>query len=111
MPYTKPRDWVDGFDGGTPITAADLNRIEDGITATTVKAYESFLGAGSKFNTKPSTADAGSTPPSPAATSPRAVNGSPASRRISGLKPARTQAATKSSREWASSLWITAIHC
>ena len=38
MPYTKPRDWVDGFDGGTPITAADLNRIEDGITATTVKA-------------------------------------------------------------------------
>ena len=38
MPYTKPRDWVDGFDGGTPITAADLNRIEDGITATAVKA-------------------------------------------------------------------------
>lgn len=38
MPYTKPRDWADGFDGGTPITAADLNRIEDGITATTVKA-------------------------------------------------------------------------
>ena len=38
MPYTKPRDWVDGFDGATPITAADLNRIEDGITATTVKA-------------------------------------------------------------------------
>ena len=38
MPYTKPRDWVDGFDGKTPITAADLNRIEDGITATTVKA-------------------------------------------------------------------------
>ena len=38
MPYTKPRDWADGFDGATPITAADLNRIEDGITATTVKA-------------------------------------------------------------------------
>ena len=38
MPYTKPRDWVDGFDGRTPITAADLNRIEDGITATAVKA-------------------------------------------------------------------------
>ena len=38
MPYTKPRDWVDGFDGGTPITAADLNRIEDGITATALKA-------------------------------------------------------------------------
>ena len=38
MPYTKPRDWADGFDGATPITAADLNRIEDGITATALKA-------------------------------------------------------------------------
>ncbi len=48
---------------------------------------------------------AGSAPrPVPQPPAPGAVNGSPASRRISGLKPARTQAATKSSREWASSL-------
>ena len=56
MPYTKPRDWVDGFDGGTPITAADLNRIEDGITATTVKA--DAAATATELATVKSTADA-----------------------------------------------------
>lgn len=30
MAFT-PKAWVDGTAGGTPITAAELNRIEDGI--------------------------------------------------------------------------------
>lgn len=28
----EPQTWVDGGDGGTPITAERLNHIEDGIT-------------------------------------------------------------------------------
>ena len=27
----EPKIWVDGTEGGTPITAAELNRIENGI--------------------------------------------------------------------------------
>lgn len=29
----EPQTWVDGGDGGTPITAERLSHIEDGITA------------------------------------------------------------------------------
>lgn len=34
MPYT-PSEWADGEAGGTPITAAALNKIEDGIADAT----------------------------------------------------------------------------
>lgn len=29
----EPKTWADGEDGGTPITAAELNRIEQGVEA------------------------------------------------------------------------------
>ncbi|MCQ9367951.1 hypothetical protein NQ036_06795 [Brevibacterium sp. 91QC2O2] len=32
MAYTK-KTWADGKDGGTPVSAAELNRMEDGIAA------------------------------------------------------------------------------
>lgn len=35
MAYTKNPTWVDGTGGGTPITAASLQHIEDGIAAAT----------------------------------------------------------------------------
>lgn len=35
MAYTKNPTWVDGTAGGTPITAATLQHIEDGIAAAT----------------------------------------------------------------------------
>ncbi|PHP52600.1 hypothetical protein [Actinomyces ruminis] len=38
MPYTRAQNWVDGYDGRTPITAAALNHIEDGLAAATATA-------------------------------------------------------------------------
>ena len=35
MAYTPNPTWVDGAAGGTPITAATLQHIEDGIAAAT----------------------------------------------------------------------------
>ncbi|CED90254.1 hypothetical protein [Actinomyces succiniciruminis] len=38
MPYTRAQNWVDGYDGRTPITAAALNHIEDGLAEATLTA-------------------------------------------------------------------------
>ncbi|AKU42458.1 capsid decoration protein [Mycobacterium phage Simpliphy] len=39
MAYT-PKTWADGVDGGTPITAAELNRMEAGIEGATETAED-----------------------------------------------------------------------
>lgn len=50
MPYTRAQNWVDGYDGRTPITAAALNHIEDGLVAATSTA-ESASTAGTAAQT------------------------------------------------------------
>jgi len=45
MPYT-PLEWKDGPEGGTPISAANLNRMEQGIKALMDAAFSySFVGS------------------------------------------------------------------
>ena len=52
MPYT-PLEWKDGPEGGTPITAAALNRMEQGI----VDAHTGVDAVLSAFNTYKSSLD------------------------------------------------------
>lgn len=51
MAYT-PKEWVDGEAGGTPITAAELNRMEAGIEAVD-QLPEPFSGSYADLTDKP----------------------------------------------------------
>lgn len=48
MSYTKNPTWVDGVDGGTLITAATLNHLEDGVAATSTVADNAGAGLATK---------------------------------------------------------------
>lgn len=47
MAYT-PREWSNGADGGTPITAEALNHIEQGIAAKAERGPKGTAGADGK---------------------------------------------------------------
>lgn len=48
MAYT-PKEWADGVEGGTPITAAELNRIEDGVEDALLVTWAEVTGKPATF--------------------------------------------------------------
>ena len=54
MPYTPNSTWVDGSGGGTPISAARLNNLESGVTAT----YDTYTPTWTASGSAPSIGNA-----------------------------------------------------
>ncbi|WP_218973626.1 hypothetical protein [Brevibacterium sediminis] len=55
----EPDKWIDGEDGGTPITAAELNRIESAGAAKAAKGDKGDPGADGKDGAKGAKGDKG----------------------------------------------------